>query len=413
MGDKIIIVSVVPLYYMGGKSCIPSLLKFLEALDAKGLETSFFFLESGAPNTAPFGRWRSVSFINFSPDGLIHRCVVSAQSFLERFNLNNIVVRKALTVVRLVQETFNLLRVARNIVDRSSARLVYSVGESALPMAWALSKWLSVPLIVRSYGLGGAVRRLELDGLIDLRLRLYIKYFRATRYIIVQDGDRSDIVYRALGVSSSRIVCIRNGFDPDLVGTSDNRRGLYLKDGIINLGIVCRHDPEKRVDRFIALVDFLKQKGYPVVAHIAGSGSCTSELKMSVAALGLENDVKFYGVVARESVPDFLSSIDIYFQVNQYSNFGNSIIEAIICRCFVVTHPFDIETKYVLAGNKSVFFLSEPDRVEEVESLVNFLLGNQEILSHFTCEGRRHLISNMDSWEERSSKEIGMILSVE
>jgi len=148
-------------------------------------------------------------------------------------------------------------------------------------------------------------------------------------------------------VPRTRWRLLPNGLDFSRFGTNAGlrdewRRRLGLSDGTIALGMASPISKRKRVDHFIRLIARLRQCGLDVKGYVAGrpywpeDSRLEAELKDTAAGLVGEH-VKFLGYV--EPSEPLYYAWDVCISASSYETFGNTVLEALACRCPVVAYP--------------------------------------------------------------------------
>ncbi|MEZ5834185.1 MAG: glycosyltransferase family 4 protein [Geminicoccaceae bacterium] len=117
------------------------------------------------------------------------------------------------------------------------------------------------------------------------------------------------------GVPRSRIAVMPNGIDPQRFAQAQPGYGakkLYGLEGRLVLGFIGFVRPWHGLEH---VVDWLARSANSgVVLAIAGNGPAIPDLKQRASQLGIEDRVRFLGVVERADVPTCLSAFDIALQ---------------------------------------------------------------------------------------------------
>ena len=84
----------------------------------------------------------------------------------------------------------------------------------------------------------------------------------------------------------------------------------------------------KRIDFILDSLKLLKDKGLKFKFFVVGKGAELNKLKKRSAKLGLEEEVKFLGFVARELIPLIYARADLFLFPSIYDNFALVKVEA-------------------------------------------------------------------------------------
>jgi glycosyltransferase involved in cell wall biosynthesis len=161
-----------------------------------------------------------------------------------------------------------------------------------------------------------------------------------------QMDDAGDAVAEA--VPRDRFRLVYNGLDFDRFGRdaqarSRLRAAWHVTDDTLVLGVASSISARKRLDHFIRLVVNLAKAGIAVRGFIAGQpyfDGDREELKSLhalVESLGATELVTFLGYV--EPAEPLYYAWDLCVSTSEYETFGMTVLEAMACRCPVLTYP--------------------------------------------------------------------------
>lgn len=113
----------------------------------------------------------------------------------------------------------------------------------------------------------------------------------------------------------------------------ENYRKLYnIPDSAVVVSFVGRFVKEKGVQNLLKAVKRVNQKGKNVYLLMAGDGPLLESLK------GEESDqIHFLGKLAYQNVIALLKNSDIFCLPSESEGFPTSVLEAVACKCFVIT----------------------------------------------------------------------------
>lgn len=120
---------------------------------------------------------------------------------------------------------------------------------------------------------------------------------------------------------------------------------------------------------------------------IAGDGPRREELVDEVAEQGL-NNVSFLGRI--DSVPEFLSSVDIYFQPSHYEGLCITVLEAMATGKPIVASTAGEIPRNVRDGKEG--FIADPEDLEAYVKAIRTLLNDPELRSRFGESSRQRVV---------------------
>ena len=103
--------------------------------------------------------------------------------------------------------------------------------------------------------------------------------------------------------------------------------------------LLSRLHPKKGIEVLIGAAALLRRRGRPVRVLVAGRGDASyeAELRALVRQQGLEDDVKFLGLVRGVEKVSLYQAADVFALPTSQENFGLVLPEAMACRTPVVT----------------------------------------------------------------------------
>jgi L-malate glycosyltransferase len=135
--------------------------------------------------------------------------------------------------------------------------------------------------------------------------------------------------------------------------------------------------------------------------HLAGEGIYMDEYKRLAESLGIYERVKFLGRIKHETVPDFITSMNVMVISSLIESFGVSAVEAQACGVPVIATNvgglpevvIDHETGYIVPSEN-------PDAIAEKLFLLYSDASKRKELGE---KGRQHVTAHYD-WEENSKR---------
>ncbi|MHB1246447.1 MAG: glycosyltransferase [Sulfuriferula sp.] len=218
-------------------------------------------------------------------------------------------------------------------LDILDAHFAYPDGYAAT----LLGKWLGVPVTI-------TLRGTELPHSKNAKLRplLVRALARATRVFSVSDSLRQHAV--SLGIAADKIRVVGNGVDSDKfhrVDRSEARMRLGLGADtpvLISVGgLVERKGFHRVIDRLPELKARFPKLVYLIVGGASAEGDLRAELEQQVATLGLQDAVRFLGIMPAASLKWPLSAADVFVLSTRNEGWANVFLEAMACGLPVVS----------------------------------------------------------------------------
>ena len=233
----------------------------------------------------------------------------------------------------------------------------------------------------------------------------------ADLFIMTDDGTQGDEVLERLNPASSGKVCFwRNGLDlgsvrPPRDGeavAARNALGVAADDFV--LVTATRLARWKRVDRAIDAVALLRREGIPARLLIVGDGEERTNMEEQVREMGLQESVTFVGAVPQNEVQRYLWAADVFLSVNELSNVGNPLLEAMVAGRCVLTLDEGDTRDLIRDGETGVLLPSgEP---QAIATALARLARDPDQRRRLGASARRMAERAFWSWEQRMHAEI-------
>lgn len=138
-------------------------------------------------------------------------------------------------------------------------------------------------------------------------------------------------IINEIGVAPRKVLTIRNGiplepYQPGLKQRHQAREALGLSEDAMAIGWVGRLAGVKNVDLLLEAAAEARVMVPTLRVVLIGDGPCKARLVHKMAALGLENVVRFVGL--RRDVAALLPGLDLYVCSSNYEGISLSILEA-------------------------------------------------------------------------------------
>jgi glycosyltransferase involved in cell wall biosynthesis len=166
-------------------------------------------------------------------------------------------------------------------------------------------------------------------------------------------------------------------------------------------------DRWKRIDRLIEAVPDLIALYPNVLVLIVGDGIERDNLVRLSSTLGVGNYVKFTGAVPHTNVTDYMHAADVFVSTQDATNFGNHLLEAMVCgRCIVTLNNGD--TGNFITNNDNGILL-EPDDLRSLPTAIAKLLHDDVLRKQLGDGALRYARQNFQTWDERMRTEVKLI----
>jgi glycosyltransferase involved in cell wall biosynthesis len=307
----------------------------------------------------------------------------------------------------LVVATIVGLRLGR----RFRPDVVYGQFYPAAPVAWLLGRIWKVPNITRMYGTFlfpfvrsrfGRLRKFDEV----LAFKIPCSYL-----IITNDGTRGAECAAALGVPAERIRFWRNGVDRALFerpsDTREFRERLSIPPDHKVILAVSRLVDWKRVDRLLSALPAVLDRCPDTTTLIVGDGDERPSLERLSLQLGVQDRVRFVGLVPHADVPRFMHLADLFVSLYDLSNAGNPLLEALCCgKCVVSLNNGGTGE---INREAEVGVLLEEDELARLPAVIAELLRDDVQRHRFEQAARAYAGKHIQTWKERMQMEVTMI----
>jgi len=154
----------------------------------------------------------------------------------------------------------------------------------------------------------------------------------ASHIVVVSTALKDKII--KLGINTSKISVIPNGYDPELFKPIDKyeaRRSLELPTEKKILLFVGNIYPVKGVSYLIEAMKIISERSNDIMLILVGEGYLKPQLQSTVKEYGLSNKVIFAGSQPHERIPLWMNACDLLVLPSLSEGFGAVLIEAAAC----------------------------------------------------------------------------------
>lgn len=402
---RILMVSALEIWALSGRGGAPSLYKTLEGLTRRGHTVDFVTASVGANHHhgAPPQQPPAIDGVRFH----LFQLPSLGETRLP-------LPAPVLTVDQKVRfaAVFPLLasREAKRLDRREHLDLIYGYEVHGVLAARQLER-RGRPFVARFQG---TVMHPYLGNKLSLARRyeevLALKT-PADLYIMTDDGTQGDEVLQRLNpASAGKVRFWRNGLDldktraPSPEETNEARRQLGLADDELALVTAVRLARWKRIDRAIGAVASLAARGVKVRLLVVGDGEERSNLEQQAKDAGVVDRVVFVGGVPQEAVLQYLWAADVFLSLNELSNVGNPLLEAMRAgRCILTLDEGDTG-KLIKDGETGVLLTSSAPAA--IAGALAQLAAEPDRRARLGEAARQFAERNFWNWQQRIDAEV-------
>jgi glycosyltransferase involved in cell wall biosynthesis len=233
----------------------------------------------------------------------------------------------------------------------------------------------------------------------------------ADLYVMTDDGTRGDEVLARWNPGSlERVRFWRNGLDLDRLTPAspekarEERRALGVPEGAFVLVMATRLAAWKRVDRAVSAMPLIRAALPQVLLVVVGDGEERANLEALARRLSLGEAVRFVGAVPQPEVARFMWAADSFLSLNDLSNVGNPLLEAMACGKAIVTLDTG-DTRDLIRDGETGRLLSSGD-AEAVATAVVDLARDPPLRRRLEEGAAEHARNHFWTWEQRMAAEI-------
>ena len=283
---------------------------------------------------------------------------------------------------------------------------------------WAIMTYMLLPVVLaKLLGLKCPYALTLQDG--DPYKKVFGRWFIKPFTPILNYGFRNAKIIQAISEYlgtwpklrgyQGKVEIIRNGADPDNLDllASDKmleavKKSLGKKADDIYLFIAARLVYQKAQDIIIKSLTLLPER---VKLLIAGGGSDEQMLKNFTAKLGLEERVRFLGLLPVEEVAKYRNPIvsDIFVHPSRSEGLGNSVLSAMAAELPVIATQVGGLADYIFDARRNpkqatTAWVVDADSPEQIATTVKDILANPEKVGSVT-KTARELVEAEYNWD--------------
>jgi glycosyltransferase involved in cell wall biosynthesis len=411
---RILMISALEVWALRGQGGAPSLFKTLEGLGRRGHQVDFVSSKIGANHHhgAPKQVPPPIEGVTFHLFDLPSLGQLPAP-------LPGIVAKADQKVRFAALFPYLAARESRRLLASKRYDLLYGYEVHGLLAQRLVRRGHDLPLVARFQG---TVMHPYLGRPLSLARRLEeVAALKtpADLYVMTNDGTQGDEVLARLNTASAgKVRFWRNGLDfaqvraPSEAEALESRRALGLADDDFVLVTSARLARWKRIDRAIDAVALLRDRHGTVARLIVvGDGEERANLEAQVDELGLRDRVRFTGAVPQSEVTRYLWAADIFLSLNELSNVGNPLLEAMRTGCCIVTLD-EGDTRDLVQNDATGLLLPAAGAPSTIASAIAQLAADSERRDRLGAGALAFATENFWSWQERIDAEVDALAAI-
>lgn len=320
--------------------------------------------------------------------------------------------------IGLIVQTLKAFKVMKEVARSYPPDVIYSYRSTFVPAAYLLSRKYKVPHIVHYWGtwLSHYLFKVPWYKRLPAVSRMLSLKIPMDLLIISNDGTEGDKAIKKLKFPEERFRFWLDGTAPDIwkpdldVALVKESVGLKPTDKMIFQAV--RLDFWKRVDRAIEVLPEVLKRVPETYLVVAGDGKLREDLERQAQQLGVAEHVKFLGFVPHEKVLDLHNAADLFLTVQDLTNLGNQIMEALHSGTCVVAYNIGGTAQVMRDGITGV--LIEEKDLSQLGGVIADLLEDDKrrnVLARGAFEFARKNIWTWDARIDAELKEVNRLVT--
>lgn len=188
----------------------------------------------------------------------------------------------------------------------------------------------------------------------------------AKKIVVLSDSARQELLAHS-SMNSKHCIVIPNGLDLTLY------QKLPHDDKALKLITHGRMIPLKQIDKIIRVIHELKSEFPNLEFDIAGEGQEADNLKSLTQDLGLEDKVKFHGLLSSKEIQELLGKADIYINSSSTENMSTALMQAMSSSLACLVSDIEANQNLIRHELNGLHFKAgnEADLKEKLRSLLS------------------------------------------
>jgi glycosyltransferase involved in cell wall biosynthesis len=255
-----------------------------------------------------------------------------------------------------------------------------------LPIAYAVQRWVSAPLLLEIYGIDAwKPTGSTLSNYLSRKVDAFISISEVTRRYFLEwsavPGSKGFILSNAIHAE-------RYGPGPKSQELLD-RYGLRGKVVLMTLGRLASFERYKGFDEVLEMLPDLVKEIPGITYLIVGDGTDRPRLETKATSLGVADRVVFTGFIPEAEKADHYRLADVYVMPSSGEGFGFVFLEAMACGVPAIGSRTDGGREALRDGELG--FVVDPTNREEIQGAIRKALNDRrgsvpQGLEHFSYE---------------------------
>lgn len=201
-------------------------------------------------------------------------------------------------------------------------------------------------------------------------LRNYLKT-KVDGFGVLSSEEKSN--FARAGFAAEKFYQVKNAVTISRDLPEDFRRDQKEPTDVFQMLFVARFIETKGLIETIRACAVLKKRGVRFFLTCVGDGETRQRAETEVAALNLENEVKFTGYISEQAVTKYFLNSDVFvFPTRHAEGFPLVLFKAVAVGLPIVTTPIRAAADYLKESENCLFTTQEPaDIAEKIIELVN------------------------------------------
>lgn len=284
--------------------------------------------------------------------------------------------------------------------------LIITNGPLPVPIAYFLSRMLSVPLVKKFRGvLSTSNSRKNLMWLLRYWHELLALRLPSSLLIMTNDGTQGDKILDYLRFPPEKVRFWINGYSPTEFHT------LKRKSNNINILSVCRLENGKGIHEILDAFALFIESSNILYTNliIVGWGSQFETLKDVVHTLGIADRVLFPGSVKREDLCEYYNNADIFVSINKLANLVNPVFEAMRYKIPIITIDTGATSSLLTNNENCILIENDSNLVPNIAHAFKRLVDSEKLRKRLGESAYRTIVSEQWTWDERVAAEVSEI----
>jgi len=344
---------------------------------------------------------------NFCLKGLyVHRFKLPFNNFKSNRKVLNGIYSKILYFLFVLLTASETLKITKKM----KPDIIYGFTGWGAATAYLIAKIRNIPNITRLFGTF-LYPFIKNPFQLLLRFDEFLAFKIPCEYLIItNDGTKGDKVAKQSGVSEEKLKFWMNGVDDmympdfnvekfkDSLGIPKNKKIILAVNRLVSW---------KRIDRIINVIPLVVSQYKNVIFLIVGDGDEKMRLENLVDKLKIKDYVKFIGAVPHNEVKYYMNSADVFISLNDLSNVGNPLLEAMKCGKCVVTLNTGATAEIIKNDENGI--LLDIDNINNLPNIIIQLLNDDKSRDRLGHNARKYALEHFQTWDERIQMEIKFV----